>query len=230
MQPIPTLPPKPRSIGDRLLRVAWLALSAMGRPAQKLVLRLGFEGKYRTPDPWNYSTSQYERQRMAEIMAAPGPGPFATCLEIACSEGVFTEMLAGDPRIGRITAMDISPRAVERARERLEGHASDLQFFVGDLSSENFGGRYDLIFCTEVLYYLGIARGEAARRLIEALAPGGLLVLAHADPEASQLHRPFTGSRLTHLRSTRVVSHPTRPVRITVVERLPAPVGTAEQA
>jgi len=154
---------------------------------------------------------------MFETLSAVGDEQFDRCLEVACSEGVFTELLAADPRIGSVRGMDISPSAVERARERLSG--ADVEVRVGDVCSEPFDERFDLIFCTEFLYYLGRGRESAAGHVVRALEPGGLLVLAHAEPEAVVLHRPFHESGELRFESSRVVPHATRPFRVCTLRR-----------
>jgi SAM-dependent methyltransferase len=133
-------------------------------------------------DPWDYATSEYEqgkyRQTLDYLPAWPG-----RTLELGCSVGVFTAMLA--PRCERLVAVDFSPTALERARERLRG-VDNVELLCRRLPEEMPDGPFDTIVCAEVLYYWsadlvrdGLARIEAA------LAPGGTLLAVHwrrADP------------------------------------------------
>ncbi|MNX56197.1 Multifunctional cyclase-dehydratase-3-O-methyl transferase TcmN [compost metagenome] len=50
----------------------------------------------------------------------------------------------------------------------------------GDLARDPIGAGYDLIWCSSVLHFVPDA-GAALRKMQEALAPGGLLVMAHAE-------------------------------------------------
>ncbi|WP_203872345.1 CheR family methyltransferase, partial [Planomonospora parontospora] len=52
---------------------------------------------------------------------------------------------------------------------------------------------FDLVFCSEVLYYLGRSTRleHVAQRIASLVEPGGLLVLVHSRPQARLLHRYF---------------------------------------
>jgi peptidoglycan/xylan/chitin deacetylase (PgdA/CDA1 family)/2-polyprenyl-3-methyl-5-hydroxy-6-metoxy-1,4-benzoquinol methylase len=137
-----------------------------------------WNGYFATEDPWNYG-SPYEQekyQRQLEILPA---GPIKRALELACAEGHFTRQLA--PRVGHLTATDISAIAVERARARC-GDQPNIEFGVLDFSADTLPGEMDLIFCSEVLYYLDDLSElrRIAKKFAEALAPGGSFISAHA--------------------------------------------------
>lgn len=128
-------------------------------------------------DPWSYH-SRYEQEKYRQTLALL-PERVERALELGCAEGVFTELLA--PRVEALTAIDISPRALARARRRC-AHLPHVAFGQLDLFEEPLPGRFDLIVCSELLYY---APGRAtlarvARALADGLAPGGHLVAAHA--------------------------------------------------
>jgi SAM-dependent methyltransferase len=179
--------------------------------------------QHRRVDHWSYQTSAYEQGRFAAAQRAPGAGPFPRCLEVACSEGIFSAMLARDPRIGTLVACDVSPRALARARERLAPF-SNVHCRVLDLTGNaDLNGPYDLIFCMDVLYYLGVNIAFVARRLTEALAPGGRLVLLHLHPEADKVFWPFVNAPGVQVLSSTVVPDPIRPYQILVLERTDVP-------
>ena len=74
-----------------------------------------FEARYRAdPDPWGYTTSEYERRKYEATLIACGEGPFAEALELGASIGVFSSMLA--PRCEQLTTIDAAPTAVAAAR------------------------------------------------------------------------------------------------------------------
>jgi predicted TPR repeat methyltransferase len=58
-----------------------------------------------------------ERRKFAATLDRCGPGPFDRALELGCSVGTFTELLA--PRCRSLLAVDVSQRAVDRTRARL---------------------------------------------------------------------------------------------------------------
>jgi cyclopropane fatty-acyl-phospholipid synthase-like methyltransferase len=132
-------------------------------------------------DPWNYATSEYEQAKYRTTLEYL-PGRTGRTLELGCSVGVFTAMLA--PRTSSLLAVDFSPTALERARERVAG-ASHVTFERRSLPEEMPEGPFDTIVCAEILYYWSpeLVR-DGLRRMEAALAPGGtLLVISwrHAD-------------------------------------------------
>lgn len=137
-----------------------------------------WNGYFATEDPWNYGSSyeQEKYQRQLEILPA---GPIGRALELACAEGHFTRQLA--PRVGHLTATDISAIAVERACARCSDQPN-IEFGVLDFAADTLPGGMDLIFCSEVLYYLDdlAELRRIAKKFAEALAPGGSFISAHA--------------------------------------------------
>ncbi|RUV22627.1 trifunctional glycosyltransferase/class I SAM-dependent methyltransferase/polysaccharide deacetylase [Mesorhizobium sp. M7A.F.Ca.MR.245.00.0.0] len=137
-----------------------------------------WNGYFATEDPWNYGSSyeQEKYERQLEILPA---GPIGRALELACAEGHFTRQLA--PRVGHLTATDISAIAVGRARARCSDQPN-IEFGVLDFSADTLPGEMDLIFCSEVLYYLDdlAELRRIAKKFAEALAPGGSFISAHA--------------------------------------------------
>ena len=133
---------------------------------------------FATEDPWNYSSlyEQEKYQRQLEILPA---GPIARALELACAEGHFTRQLA--PRVGHLAATDISAIAIERARARCSDQPN-VEFGVLDFAADTLPGEMDLIFCSEVLYYLDdlAELRRIAKKFAAALAPGGSFISAHA--------------------------------------------------
>jgi len=128
-------------------------------------------------DPWDYETSDYEQRKYRHTLEYL-PERTGRTLELGCSVGVFTEMLA--PRTSCLVAVDFSPTALERARRRLRRSHHQVQLQRRRLPEEMPGGPFDTIVCAEILYYwsaplvrLGLQRMEGA------LAPGGTLLTVH---------------------------------------------------
>jgi peptidoglycan/xylan/chitin deacetylase (PgdA/CDA1 family)/SAM-dependent methyltransferase len=134
---------------------------------------------YRTPDPWAYG-SDYEQLKYRRTLDLLPSGPIGKAVELACSEGRFTEMLAA--RVGRLTAVDISTIALDRARARCRDIAN-VDFLCLDFFDNDPPREVDLLVCSEVLYYLAdrthLAR--VSKRFAAALAPGGHLLVAHVQ-------------------------------------------------
>ncbi|MBI5882459.1 MAG: methyltransferase domain-containing protein [Elusimicrobia bacterium] len=151
----------------------------------------------RGQDPYGYERLPYETGRLKAMEAAIGGRQYRHGLEIGCAEGVFTEKMAA--RAERLTALDISPVALGRARRRLAGRQG-LVFVESDLRDWSGPGQgsCDLIVVGDVLYYMDKPMvqdsfEEAFARIRGWLAPGGLLVLAHgfAGPDERRVREGY---------------------------------------
>ncbi|MFZ1431104.1 MAG: polysaccharide deacetylase family protein [Geminicoccaceae bacterium] len=153
--------------------------AAKGLAAQQVWDRARWESLFATPDPWSYS-APYEQRKYEQTLELLPDAPVGRALELACAEGHFTVQLA--PRVGQLLAADIAATALERAQERCRGfdHVSFQQL---DMRRDPIPGRFDLIVCSEVLYYVGnrFDLARVARKFAAALEPGGHLLLTHAD-------------------------------------------------
>jgi protein-L-isoaspartate O-methyltransferase len=152
-----------------------------------------FEALYqRDPDPWRYASSAYERNKYAATLAACGPGPFASALELGGSIGIFTAALA--PLCRTLVSVDAAPTAVREARRRLAG-ADHVEVTLGEIPESVPEREYDLIVASEILYYLEPAALAATLAMIaEHLRRGGRLVAVHWRPAGPE--RPFTAEEV----------------------------------
>ena len=130
-------------------------------------------------DPWQY-TSKYEQTKYEQTLGMLPAGRPAKALEIGCAEGHFTLQLSS--RVKSLVASDISEIALRRTAEYFidSPHVSFRQM---DLARDPIDGSFDLILCSEMLYYMGDREALAAvgRKLAAALKPGGYLITAHAN-------------------------------------------------
>lgn len=140
--------------------------------------RAYWEAIYRSEDPWAYG-SPYEQLKYRRTLGLLPDKPIGKAMELACSEGRFTELLA--PRVGQLIAADISETALQRARLRCCAHGN-VDWRRLDLFDDALPDGLDLIVCSEVLYDLADrdALARVGKRLAAALAPGGHLLSAHA--------------------------------------------------
>lgn len=137
-----------------------------------------FETLYRqNPDPWNFATSPYERDKYAATLAALPHRPIRRCFEVGCSIGVLTRHLAA--RCDSLLGIDVADTALTQARHR----CADLQNVTLDrmaIPHEWPPGSFDLIVFSEVLYYLtDDAIHRAARQTLASLDPTGLVLLVN---------------------------------------------------
>lgn len=131
----------------------------------------------RDPDPWNFHSSQYERDKYAATLAALPPGRFANGFEVGCSIGVLTRMLA--QRCGELLSVDVSEQALAAARANCAG-LRHVDFRRLHIPAEWPPGSFDLVVLSEVLYFLGPGDLAATARLAAAsLTPGGVALLVN---------------------------------------------------
>lgn len=152
-----------------------------------------FEDKYRSDiDPWQFRSSDYEREKYQATMAALDRPRYSRGLEVGCSIGVFTGLLA--PRCETLAAIDASATAIAAARV----HAPpNVTLEVGMLPQDFPPGPFDLIVLSEVLYYFAEADLQRVAALcLDALAPGGDIIACHWLGETNY---PLTGSDASDL-------------------------------
>ena len=127
-------------------------------------------------DPWDYATSEYEQAKYLRTLAAL-PGRTGRTLELGCSVGVFTALVA--PHCEYLLAVDFSPTALERARDRVAGF-EHVELRRAKLPEETPRGPFDTIVCSEILYYWSPALVRAGLRRFEAeLGRGGTFLAVH---------------------------------------------------
>jgi trans-aconitate methyltransferase len=175
---------------NRVHRLLFGAISKTGPRVQARLLRHYFDLWHVRPDPWGVSTDPYERHKYTTTLEQVPDGSYRRILDVGCSEGNFTLLASAAFPQAETVGGDISTRALSRARGEAVRTGSTARFVRFDLLTDDPGGRFDLVFCGEVLYYLGQTE-TVADRLARTLEPGGHLVLTHSRPQARLLHTYF---------------------------------------
>jgi 2-polyprenyl-3-methyl-5-hydroxy-6-metoxy-1,4-benzoquinol methylase len=145
-------------------------------------------------DPWRFRSSDYEQEKYAETLKALGRRRYRHALEVGCSIGIFTQMLAR--QCDQVLAIDASRLAVEQARKALAAN-NNVAFEVRMVPAGFPEGRFDLIVLSEVLYYLepdDLLR--VAAQCADALTPQGEIILCHWLGETDY---PLTGTAASEL-------------------------------
>ncbi len=131
----------------------------------------------RDPDPWDFETSEYEREKRAATIAALKGARFKNGLEVGCATGVLSRELA--QHCARLLALDVSDRALDLARAQSAAQAS-VRYRRAEVPRDWPDGSFDLIVFSEVLYFL--SRNEIAavsQKACDALALDGLCLLVN---------------------------------------------------
>lgn len=131
-------------------------------------------------DPWDYAGSPYEAAKYAASIRALPRARYADALELGCSIGVFTRMLAA--KCARLLAVDVSEDALGQARARC-GDLPNVRFERCDLTTSFPHGTFDLVTLCELGFYFGPRDLKRIRDDIAgALRAGGDLLLVHWTP------------------------------------------------
>ncbi|MBF0634277.1 MAG: class I SAM-dependent methyltransferase [Nitrospinae bacterium] len=166
----------------------------------RFFVRMYFNWRYRNPDPYHVSVSNYERDKMERVMASLGfEKRFGSILEIGCGEGNMTVRLASIA--DRVLATDISDMAVRRTRQAASPF-SNVEAQRLDLLSDEAPGRHDLVVASEVLYYFEKHQlPDVHERMTACVKKGGCVALIHAralaDDEQGVELKKF-GARTIH--------------------------------
>lgn len=144
-------------------------------------------------DPWQFETSPYEQKKYQRTLACLPREKYARCLEIGCSIGVLTALLA--ERCEELVATEINDRALAKARERLQ-HEGKVELLKLNFPQEQPEGSFDLVVLSELAYYWAAADFAYAQQLIvtELLRPKGHLLLVHYTPVETDY--PMTGDEV----------------------------------
>ncbi|MGK7867096.1 SAM-dependent methyltransferase [Falsiroseomonas sp. E2-1-a20] len=149
-----------------------------------------FDALYaKSPDPWGFETSPYERTKYAATLAALPRPRYGRALEVGCAIGVLTALLA--PRCEALLALDGAEAALALARRRVAALPQvriRRAWVPGDwpqadgtqADGTQADGPFDLILLSEVIYYLQPAEvADLARRVRDTAAPGADILAVH---------------------------------------------------
>jgi len=180
----------------RLLPSRWLRDFLTSK---RQLVRAYFGYRYLRSDPYG-SRRRKELSRVDRAFALLDGLEATNALDLGCGEGYESRRLAGIAK--HVLAIDISDTAIRRAR-RLNRSCENVEFRRVDfLTAALESGTYDLVYCSEVLYYLELEQLEAAHaRIIELLRPQGRLLLVHhrsfRDETAGTMDKRF-GAQTIH--------------------------------
>jgi predicted TPR repeat methyltransferase len=167
-----------------------------------------FEALYAdNPDPWDFATSPYEQAKYRATIASLAGKHFSRGVEIGCSIGVLTAMLA--PHCDELIGIDPIETALAQARTRCATlpHVSFARMHVPHQFPP---GPFDLMVFSEILYFL--AEPDLARVATLAtttIQPGGTILLVNytGRPNDPASGDPLTGHQAANLFITQ--THPT---------------------
>ena len=136
-----------------------------------------FQRIYRSnPDPWLFE-SPYEQAKYQRTLTVLGGRRFTAALEVGCSIGVLTRMLAS--RCDSLLGIDIVEEPLQAARLRCADQPQ-VRFKRMQAPAEWPKEPFDLILFSEVLYFLSAADiTYCAERVRGSLLPNAVVVLVN---------------------------------------------------
>lgn len=150
---------KARVLLQKILRRTWMKYALRGVGPNDNFERLDLA--YSIEDPWNMnSAGEAARFEATNRIIAREFGELDSVLELGCGEGHQSAYLARVAK--RVYGVDVSEKAVERARQRVPG----AEFAAADIFSQPWADsvpRFDLVTACEVLYYLSDVEATLAR-------------------------------------------------------------------
>jgi len=135
-------------------------------------------------DDWDAGMERQGRH-FATIVRDRWPGAL-TVLDVSC--GIGTQAIALAANGYRVTASDLSPKAIERARLEAEKRGHDISFSVCDMlaAHSHHGGGFDLVIsCDNALPHLLTDESivAALKQLYACARPGGGCIITIREYE-----------------------------------------------
>ena len=207
---------------DVLHRLFFRTLSLGSVAGQNKALEGYFNWWHRQSDPWKHAVDPDEIAKFRVTVAALSTRRYERILDVGCSEGVLTRMVSVEHPTAAILGVDISERAIKRA---MRSANANLQFKRLDILTGRPGGHFDLVLCSESLYYFGggALLRLASERLSRLLEPEAHLVLVHPWPECYRLYRWLDADPQLRRIHEHVESAVRRPFAVTRYERVGLP-------
>ncbi|MFL5738467.1 MAG: class I SAM-dependent methyltransferase [Actinomycetota bacterium] len=104
----------------------------------------------------------------------PSLGAGATVLELGCADGFMTDALLGKGFV--VTALDLSPRMIDAARDRLAGK-KDVELEVADVATFDPAGRtWDVVLGAMWTFFAYVEEPERALEKLRAATGRKLIV------------------------------------------------------
>lgn len=129
------------------------------------------------PDPWGFRTSAYELEKYAATCAALPNTRYRRTIEVGCSIGVLTRMLAS--YCDRLLGIDIAQAAADQAAQNCADLAH-VDIAVARFPHIDLVAKFDVIILSEVLYYFDDAElKEVAEKVRAIAAPTADIVCVH---------------------------------------------------
>jgi trans-aconitate 2-methyltransferase len=111
-----------------------------------------------------------------------GMRPDDDVLELGCGVGTVTQLLSEELPQGSVFGVDLSPRSIATAQERL-GSRRNVRLMAADAVAGDIDGQYDVVVLPDVIEHIPLEQHDVLfGRIASWLKPGGFVLLHYPNP------------------------------------------------
>lgn len=111
-----------------------------------------------------------------------GLKPDDSVLELGCGVGTVTELVSTELPQGSILGVDLSPRSIATAEQRLASRGN-VSFLATDVVDAEVEGRFDVVLLPDVIEHIPLERHDALfARVASWVKPDGFVLLHYPNP------------------------------------------------
>jgi len=142
-----------------------------------------FEGMYKHSKeiPWHQDLADKCIHSRLFLELISQHRPYNTVCEIGCGLGYFTEMVYHNLKPAIVTGFDISPTAINSAKDRTKNRGCEISFKQMDITKECFG-KYDCVILKDIMWYIYPNLHKVLDNLTTMLSKGGFIFVEQAFP------------------------------------------------
>ena len=144
-----------------------------------------WESVYAVKQSTEVSWYQARPTRALELLRGIGAGPHTSVIDIGGGDSTFVDAVLAE-QLGRVTVLDISAGALDRARTRLGERAKDVTWIEADVTEVVLPPAAFDVWHDRAVFHFLVEPREQARYLAAATASvrrGGHLIMATFAPE-----------------------------------------------
>lgn len=139
-----------------------------------------WEGVYERNPPMSSSWYQHEASRSLDLLVSLGVGPTSNIIDVGGGDSTLVDGVVAR-RMGRVTVLDLSRTALQRARMRLGSNADPVTWMEGDVLQANLPSHFYDVWHDRAVFHFLTDREDRLRYVAaatSALKPGGAVVIA----------------------------------------------------
>jgi 2-polyprenyl-3-methyl-5-hydroxy-6-metoxy-1,4-benzoquinol methylase len=144
---------------------------------------------------------------LAKIQSMKEKNPNLALLDVGAGSGTISTSFAKALPDGQVTAVDLNPSILPRARAVAEmAGFKNISFHQGDVKKLPFAdGTFDITFCHQMLTHIS-APEDALREMLRVTKPGGIVAAREGDFETEAIWPELPGLLKFHKLAADMIS------------------------